>query len=210
MAGIEHNFDEFAIALDKAPARFENEVLDEIAGFISDTFGRIATQRYMQEGPTTFSNKKPRRPPTKPGPLRKVSQRLARAVRGQFSDGSRESTTQISVGSHGLVWTRIIAVPYARIHEKGGTIRVPTTPKMESFFWHKYFETANVDRQHKLDVARGNKWRRLAIAAKSTSHFNIDIPARPYAGPALQDTRDLLMKEGQKILNEFVNDVLGK
>jgi len=196
---ISHNFDEFAIALSNAPERFEKQVMVDLGQMIGTHFGRIATQEYMQDGPTTFGEEPPPRPRGLGGPLRRVSQRLARAVRGQFSDRVRESTTTLDVGPHGLIWTRLISVPYAAIHEHGGSFKVPTTPKMESYFWAKAYETG---------MNQDNEWRYLALAASSRSYFNINVPARPYAEPALNDVIPIIEEKGSELIEQFIRDVL--
>lgn len=193
---IDHNFDKFAIALSNAPGVFEKQVMRDLGQLIGTHYSRLATEKYMQEGPTTFKENKPPRPPGLGGPLRRVSQRLSRAVRGQFSDGQRESTTTLDVGAKGLVWTRIITVPYALIHEKGGTIQIPTTVAMESHFWKRWYQTGD------------DMWKYTALAAKSRSHFNINIPARPYSEPALNDLVPIIQEQGSQLIEQFIEDVL--
>lgn len=194
--GIQHNIDDLVVALDGAPEDFVNTVLKPVARYTDQHFVRISTQEYMQEGPTTFEETPPPRPPGLSGPLRKVSLRLSRAVQGDFTyeggGGKRESTTVVKVTTEGLKWQRKINVPYARIHEKGGSFTVPTTEKMVSFFWARYYET-NMDR-----------YKYMAFAARKRQRFNITIPARPYIEPALRDVRPLVIKETDRRLTQFL------
>lgn len=195
--GTSHNFSDFVEALDRAPKRFQQEVLKPLGRQTIPThFARISTQEYMQSGPTTFEEHPPPRPPSKSGPLRKVSLRLSRAVAGEFYQGKRESTTAIKVTQEGLKWTRSINVPYARIHEKGGTIRVPATAKVESAMWALYYQT---------DAER---YKAFALATKKTSHFNIRIPSRPYIKPAVEDVTPIVVRKAETFLGAFLNSTL--
>lgn len=64
-------------------------------------------------------------------------------------------------------------IPYARIHEFGGTITVPITPKMRRYFWYAYYQT--------LD----DKYRFMALTKKTS--FIITMPARPYFSPSIEE-----------------------
>lgn len=212
---IDHNFDVFAKALSEAPDEYKAQVQDPLKEFIGKRFGSVSSNEYMREGPTLFEsdNYPPRR---SSGPLRILSGRLQQAVRGASKGISTgrgqgvESETVAETTENGFVWIHRIFVPYALIHEKGGTIpahRIPVTQKMESFFWAKFYETGTKEPQTKIDVARGNKWRRMAIAAKNKTHFEIppvDIPARPYIEPALQDIIPEVEQRGISLINDFL------
>jgi len=216
---IEHNFQNFAEALARDEETYKEMVQDPLKEFIGKRFGAVSINEYMQDGPTRFEddNYPPRR---NSGPLRKLSGRLAKAVSGGgkdvFGDGKTfEQDTFANTTETGFIWVREIFVPYALIHEKGGTIpahRIPVTQQMESYFWAKYYETGNVSPQTKIDVARGNKWRRLALAAKKKDYFNVpavNIPARPYIEPALRDIQDEVANKGADLTFKFLQKVLG-
>lgn len=194
--GIQHNIDDLVVALDGAPEDFVNVVLKPLARTTDQHFVRISTQEYMQEGPTTFEERPPPRPAGLSGPLRKVSLRLSRAVQGDFTyeggGGKRESTTVVKVTTEGLKWQRKINVPYARIHEEGGSFTVPTTEKMVAFFWARWYET---DR---------DRYKGLALAARKKDRFNITIPARPYIAPAVRDVTPIVVKEAERRLGQFL------
>lgn len=64
-------------------------------------------------------------------------------------------------------------IPYARIHEFGGTITVPITPKMRRYFWYAYYQT------------RDDKYRFMALTKKTS--FTIAMPARPYFSPSIEE-----------------------
>jgi len=207
---LDHNIDNFARALSEAPEKFGDEVLEPLGEFVSVRFGRIATERYMQEGPTTFTTDKPARPKGLAGPLRKVSKRLARAVQSTFSDttgrgGSRETDVTIAAEEQGILFRKVIKVPYAAVHEFGTSspIRIPTTQQMESFFWAKAYETSPGD-----VIPDSNAWKHLALAARSQPFFEVSIPARPYAGPALEDVTPLAVTKGEQLIENFLEEQL--
>jgi len=195
--GIDHNYGSFAKALGRAPEKLQNDVLRPLARETIPThFARISTQEYMQSGPTTFEGSAPPRPPGLSGPLRKLSLRLSRAVAGEFYQGSRESVTEVSITPDGLQWTRKINVPYARIHEKGGSFSVPATTRVESAMWALYYETGQ------------DRYKAFALATRTKDRFDIRIPERPYIKPALQDLIPILVPRGQDLLADFLENTL--
>lgn len=60
--------------------------------------------------------------------------------------------------------------PYARIHNEGGSITVPVTPKMRKYAWAMSY----------TDKGRKDKWKAIALTKKS--EFKITIPKRQYLG----------------------------
>lgn len=152
----------------------------------SNRIGARAIDTYMQRGrgqPRTRVHK---------GPLRIVSGRLSESLRGTVATrggrvttsrgriddtgGSGEAINDIQVAKGKGRLTKGSKVPYARIHEKGGMIKI--TRKMRGFFWAKFAET--------------NEGRWKAMALTKQSHIN--IPARPYLEPALEDEIDGIVK----------------
>jgi len=206
MARLEHNFDEFAQALTSAPNKYESQVQNPLGEFISKSFDVAATQDFMQEGPEArFDDNYPSRPRGLPGGLRKLSHRLARAVGGAFNDRAQEANTEVQTTERGITWFHEILVPYALIHEEGGTIpahRVPVTQDMQAFFWAKAFETG---------MNRFNKWRNLALGAQKKDFFEIPsvtIPARPYAQPALNKILPKVREHAGQLLDTFIENTL--
>lgn len=63
-------------------------------------------------------------------------------------------------------------VPYAQIHEEGGTISQPRSQKQRRFFWAMYYQT---------------KDEKFKFAAISPKPLTIRIPARPYFKPATDE-----------------------
>lgn len=72
-------------------------------------------------------------------------------------------------------------VPYAAIHEHGGTTHPRVTWKMRMFAFHKYRETGN------------EMW--LAISRTKKKTLTVKIPARPYLFPALEKSLPQISKQ---------------
>lgn len=78
-------------------------------------------------------------------------------------------------------------VPYAKIHNEGGTITQTPTAKQRRFFWameHKD-NPDTWDANGKLDISKTGKWGNMARAKQ----LNITIPQRRFMGhsPRLND-----------------------
>lgn len=63
-------------------------------------------------------------------------------------------------------------VPYAAIHNAGGTINVRVTDKMRKFFWAMWYRTED------------KQWKYMALTKKSS--FMIRIPKRQYIGESAE------------------------
>ena len=75
---------------------------------------------------------------------------------------------------------------YAAIHEYGGTIDVPVTPKSRAYFFWRYSVTGD------------EKWLFMAISRKTV--FKVVIPARPYLRPAMAEyTKDAVTHVAAKM-----------
>ncbi|MCZ2393404.1 MAG: phage virion morphogenesis protein [Chitinophagales bacterium] len=59
-------------------------------------------------------------------------------------------------------------IPYAAIHNYGGTITVKMTDKMRKYFWYMHKQTGE------------DKWKWMALTKKE--QFSIHIPPRPFIG----------------------------
>lgn len=68
-------------------------------------------------------------------------------------------------------------LPYASIHNTGGTIQVKVTPKMRKFFWYMYSSTGQA------------KWKGMALTKKES--FIINIPQRQYIGESATLMKDI-------------------
>lgn len=63
-------------------------------------------------------------------------------------------------------------LPYAAIHNTGGTINVTLTDKMRRFFWAMHYKTGD------------NKWKYMALTKKK--NLMIRIPKRQYIGESAE------------------------
>jgi phage gpG-like protein len=102
-------------------------------------------------------------------------------------------------------------LPYAAIHNKGGTISVSVTPKMKRYAWAKYYETSGKksdttgkkSRKSKAtqaaDAAQAAMWKRLALTKKTS--LQIHIPQRQFMG----DSKELREKISRRIDEELKN-----
>ena len=83
---------------------------------------------------------------------------------------------EISVGA---------GLPYAAIHNEGGTITVKVTDKMRKYFWFMFKKTED------------EKWKWMALTKEE--NFTIKIPKRQFIGES-----DVLNK---KLDNMFINTI---
>ena len=107
------------------------------------------------------------------------------------------------VGAPGQV-TVVNPVPYARIHNEGGTIHSqPTiTPKMRKMAWAKAYSVARVSKGGKLPKdlpEEARKFRALALTKKSKLNLKITIPRRQFIG----ESKELHEKINQVIINKL-------
>jgi|APHM01.1.fsa_nt_gi hypothetical protein len=213
--GVEHNYDQFARAFEEMRPALKREVLDPVARFTNVTFGALATDKYMREGGASFTEGSQLGPnrQTGPGALRQDSSTLAQAVRSSFKDGKRRGQIDVAITANGLTWTKIIGTDddlnYAAIHEYGGTINVPVTEKMRSFFWAKYYDAGGGAEE--FETAQGATtaahWKGLALGAQKHSTFTIEMPARPYARPAMADAEPEIQERTSQLFFDLMDSL---
>lgn len=78
---------------------------------------------------------------------------------------------------------------HAEIHNEGGQVNIPVTPKMKKYFWYMYKRTRN------------EKWKGMALTKKT--HFSFTMPKRQFMGHSVsfnQHIEDLLIRS---ITNRF-------
>jgi len=96
-----------------------------------------------------------------------------------FNKGKQESIRKVSGrGSRVVGWIGS-KVPYAGLHEFGGTVTTKVTPKAKSFFWYAYYQTGNP------------KFKAMALSSGS---FTRTIPARPFLTPAANDYKKPILR----------------
>lgn len=94
------------------------------------------------------------------------------------------------------VFTR---VPYAAIHNRGGTTHPTVTPKMRRFAWAQHYREAGEDKK------KDTYWKRLALTKKPK--LTVTIPKRQFMptkpGPELmKKISDKTDEEVRKIINK--------
>jgi len=162
--------------------RNRKDLRARIARMAVARIGARATRHYMQEGPRT-------RRPGETGKLIIQRQTLFRAVMG--GPGSR---AKLSIQGAVTKFVFTILVPYAAIHEFGGTIRLKVTSQMRSFFWAMFFQTGD------------EKWKAMALSKKR--EFIITMPKRAYLEPAQQDETPEVLKRAADIVFKFIDQAL--
>lgn len=95
------------------------------------------------------------------------------------SQALRDSIVITEANSDKITITAGEGVPYASIHNYGGTINVTVTPKARRFFWYMFKKTENT------------MWKFMAITKKEK--LTIKIPQRQFMGSS--QTLDKMMKE---------------
>lgn len=157
----------------------------------------IAISHYMQDG-----DPEGRRSPDDTGPLYIRRGGIARALTGSTSQGQG---TRFRAQGRGKIFSATIragvlemikgiqpdVVPYAAIQELGGTISMTVTDRQNKFFWAKWYET------------KEPMWRAMGIKYRAGTTLTIEIPPRPYLGPALEDALPYIAQQGEKLLFEL-------
>ncbi len=130
------------------------------------------------------------------GPLLSSRRHLFSSIKYTPGDGSVTITNDL---------------PYAAIHNQGGTIHVNVTPKMKRYAWAKYYEVSgkakNSDGKKRkrskatqaADNAQADFWKRLALTKKTS--MQIHIPQRQFIG----ESRELCEKINSRISQELKN-----
>lgn len=102
-------------------------------------------------------------------------------------------------------------VPYATIHNEGGTINThPTvTPKLRKLAWAKMYSLAGVKKGEKLPKElpeEARKWRALALTKKNKLNIRANIPQRQFIGNS-KELKDKINKEITKTLQKISNGI---
>ena len=84
-------------------------------------------------------------------------------------------------------------LPYAGIHNTGGTIEVKVTDKMRKFFWAMFYASGL------------EKWKGMALTKKDS--FIINIPQRQYIGDSatlMQDIDEMIIWKIQNVQKQIL------
>lgn len=102
---------------------------------------------------------------------------------------------------------------YARIHNEGGTVRHPITPRMRRYAWHRFFEAAGITKYDSAEERKRKEaamsdadrfWKRLALTPKQTS--TVRIPRRKFMGQSAELSKmihDYTEQELLKIIGDL-------
>lgn len=103
-------------------------------------------------------------------------------------------------------------VPYAKIHNEGGTIssNPNITPKMRKFAWAMYYKTSGIKKSRgtrkkgkgktpKVIPKEAQKWLGLALTKKTKLHIRAKMPKRQFIG----ESKELEQKVSQEITNSI-------
>lgn len=127
-----------------------------------------------------------RRSPSDTGPLRRVTGRLARSLTGTQTGGVSESVDTFTWENLTGTITYGSKVPYAGVHEDGftGTVKVPAHSRT-------------------MTMVFGRPIVPITVQVRSHNR-NMNIPARPYLGPAQSDTNERVLE----MLTEAILEVM--
>lgn len=94
-------------------------------------------------------------------------------------------------------------LPYAAIHNFGGTINInPTvTPKMRRFAWAMYHKTKGEDGKNEF-----NMWKALALTKKKKLNIKVTIPQRMFLNDApevRESINKMMLEQITKIATDF-------
>ena len=147
------------------------DALRQVASVAQIRFAASATGTYMTDPGFTAPPYPPREGAA--GPLRIVSGRLSRSLQvGEDATGGREDIAEVQISDSGLRFLWGSRTPYAIVHEEGfsGSVNVPA-------------------HQRRITQAFGRDIEPRTITVSAHTK-NMNIPARPYLGPSLDDNID--------------------
>lgn len=119
--------------------------------------------------------------------IRSNSGRLLKSLQ----PGNVDNLYSLVVSNGNIKITYGTKVPYALIHEEGGTIT--SKGKMHKYFWAMYYKT------------KQNYYKNLAIRVSQGK--SLKIPKRPFLKPGIEDFNEKYLP---KIVDEFVANILNK
>lgn len=90
-------------------------------------------------------------------------------------------------------------VPYATVHNDGGTVSPAVTPAMRRYAWFRFFrETGGKSGGRKAPSPQASRWKALALTKKSK--LRIRIPRRRFIG----ESADLSAKISKRLEAEII------
>ncbi len=110
--------------------------------------------------------------------------------------GALRRSIKYTINGNSITWTSNL--PYAKIHNDGGFIKI--TPKMRRFFWHMYYScTKKIKRGKKGQVLKASQrhsedakfWKAMALLATRKQGAYIKIPRRRFIGNSNEVSRKI-------------------
>lgn len=89
-------------------------------------------------------------------------------------------------------------LPYAAVHNQGGTVRPTVTPKMRRFAWYMYYKSSKGQKAQSVSP-QAEFWRNLALTRKT--RLSVKIPKRQFIG----ESAELKQRINEKIEHELMN-----
>jgi len=158
-----------------------------------------ATKRQLQGGKSASS---------KYGPLLSQHPHLSRSI------GYRAGSAEVLIYND---------VPYASIHNEGGTVQPTVTPKMRKYAWARYYEETGqkkkkkgakadtktkkktdkkkTDKPKKQAPPEAQKWKALALTKKKK--LKVKIPQRQFIGPS-KELEELIQKKIETEIEKII------
>jgi len=158
----------------------------------SSRIGTIATSSYMRDAGKSAGRGDTALGPNQTDTLRIVTGRLARSLTGARTDrNAPDSISRVDVIDETVRLIKGTKVEYAEVHEKGfrGTVDVrPHRRTMEQGF--------GPDTLYPMEVVVGRHTRQM------------DIPARPFLGPAVEDYMQELRQQAPAEIRQAIREAL--
>lgn len=183
-------------ALQKAvKARLQDALVETVEGVLERSgsrIGAIATSRYMRDAGKAAGRGDVTLGPNNTDTLRIVTGRLARSLTGARTDrAAPESINRVQVSGTEVTLTKGTKVEYAEVHERGFRGAVDVRPHRRTMT-----EGFGPDSLYPMEVIVGRHTRQM------------DIPARPFLGPAVEDFRPELQEELRQQTLDTIREVL--
>jgi len=181
---------------DAVRTRLLRTIVDAVEDLLlqgSSRIGAIATSKYMRDAGKAAGRGDTTLGPNGTDTLRIVTGRLARSLTGARTDrNAPESISRVErVADAAVQLIKGTRVEYAEVHEEGfrGTVDVrPHRRTMEQGF--------GPDTLYPMEVVVGRHTRQM------------DIPARPFLGPAVEDYMQELRQHAPDEIRQAIRDAL--
>jgi len=155
--------------------------------------GAIAVSRYMRDAGKAAGRGDTTLGPNRTDTLRIVTGRLSRSLTGARTDrGAPESINRVRrIEDTAVQLVKGSKVPYAEVHERGFQGAVDVRPHRRTMK-----QGFGPDSLYPMEVVVGRHTRQM------------DIPARPFLSPAVEDYRPQLQEKAAEEIRKTIREVL--